>query len=139
VPHRAKPLSDRHRTLAVVKVIERRDRSQPAVHGRRLTSRIAARQHDHVLRRTAQPAREIPELLEPQIRPVIAAQLKELPELAQIACLRADRVRRTLGVRQPSQERLDRLHQSPIRPDHRPGLNAALNNALDPAAPLRRS
>lgn len=120
-----------------MEVVERRHRRELAVHRRGAPRRHAAGQHDHVLRRAAQPAREIPQLLRPHIGPVVTAQLHELREVPQITRIRPHRVRRTLDVRHPAEERLDRLDRPPVGSYDGPRLAAVLHDSLNPAAPLR--
>jgi hypothetical protein len=120
-----------------MKVVERRHGGELSVHGRRAPRRRTAGQDDDVLGRAAQPAREIPQLLDAEIRPLIATQAHELPELAQIARVCADRVRRALRVRQPPKERLNRLNRPTIRADHRPRHAVALHDPLNPTAAIR--
>ena len=135
---RAKPDGDRHAALAVMNVIERRDRRELAVHRRSAPRCHAAEQHDHVLGRAAKPAREIPQLLRAQVRPVIAAQLNEPQN-----CRRSPAYARTVfGERSISVNHRRNASTGAtgrrVCPNHGPRRIAVLHDPLNPA-PTRRS
>ena len=125
-PARARVINQRRRELkaiALVVLVKPGHGAQGPIHRPPPPAGIAAREHDHVLRRRAQPSGELPQRLYRRPVPGQPPGRQERPVQLQIVRIRAHCVRRPLDVRQPRQVALHRLNRQTIGTDQRPRLH----------------
>ena len=102
-----------------MEIVEAEHRGEHPIDRRRSSGRSAGGEHDHVVGRLAQPARELTDLLQRHAIPRDARRPQKHEVRLQIHRVSAHRVRRPLDMRQPRQEALDRHERAMVIADHR--------------------